>query len=133
MTVLEKETESLAEIARCLVDYFDGLYLGDTERLARIFHPQARYVCATGDEFICLGLEEYFPIVDARPSPSSQNEARRDRISHIALAGPDTGFVRAHCSIGPKHFTDLLTLVRTDGDWRIISKVFHYDLEDQPV
>jgi len=36
--------------------------------------------------------------------------------------------VRAECSIGPKFFTDFLTLIRTDNRWQIISKVFHFDL-----
>jgi hypothetical protein len=26
-------------------------------------------------------------------------------------------------------FTDLLTLVCLDGQWRIVSKVFHYDIQ----
>ncbi len=33
------------------------------------------------------------------------------------------------CSILPKHFIDLLTLIHTDGRWQVISKVFHYELE----
>jgi hypothetical protein len=31
--------------------------------------------------------------------------------------------------IGPKHFTDLLTLVHVDGRWQIIAKVFHFELD----
>lgn len=36
---------------------------------------------------------------------------------------------RVECSIKPKHFNDLLTLIKVDGHWQIISKVFHYELE----
>jgi len=32
--------------------------------------------------------------------------------------------------LGPKFFTDLLTLIFVDGRWQIISKVFHFDLRD---
>ncbi|MEQ9200292.1 MAG: nuclear transport factor 2 family protein [Rhodospirillales bacterium] len=35
-----------------------------------------------------------------------------------------------NCSIGDRYFTDFLSLIKTDGEWRIISKVFHYDLTD---
>lgn len=32
----------------------------------------------------------------------------------------------------PKRFTDELTLVRTDGGWKIVSKVWHYVLHERP-
>ncbi len=111
-----------------LSDYFDGLYHSDTVRLARVFHPDAHYVCATGGTLLHLRMHEYFPIVDKRPSPASRNEPRADQIVSIEFAGPVTAFARVNCAIGERFFTDLLTLVCLDGRWQIISKVFHYDL-----
>jgi hypothetical protein len=32
------------------------------------------------------------------------------------------------CSIVPKHYTDLLTLIHAGGRWQIIAKVFHYEV-----
>jgi 4-oxalocrotonate tautomerase len=107
--------------------YFDGLYMSDTGRLAQAFHPEARYVCATGGAFVNLGMAEYLPIVAARVSPESRGEVRRDRVLSIELAGPVTAAVRVECSIGPKFFTDLLTMIRLDGRWQIIAKVFHHE------
>jgi hypothetical protein len=117
-------------IVDVLAVYFDGLHHSDTARLGRVFHRDARYACATGGELVHLGMQEYFPIVDKRPSPASLGEARRDRIISIELAGPVTAFARVECAIGPKLFTDLLTLIHIDGRWQIISKVFHYDLQE---
>jgi hypothetical protein len=34
-----------------------------------------------------------------------------------------------HCAIGTQHFTDFLTLIRLDGRWQVMSKVFHYTEE----
>ena len=118
-----------AEIAAVLSDYFDGLYHSDTSRLARVFHPRAQYVCATEGTLTQLAMDEYFPIVDQRASPASRGEPRFDRILSIEFAGSVTAFVRAECAIGPKHFTDFLTLIRIDDGWRIIAKVFHFDLK----
>jgi len=117
------------DVAAALHDYFDGLYHSDTARLARIFHPQALYACATEGDLTHLTVEQYFLMVDARPSPASRGEPRADRIVSIEFAGPVTAFVRAECAIGPKHFTDLLTLIRLGGRWQIIAKVFHFDLQ----
>ena len=119
-----------AEIADLLQQYFDGLYHSDTKRLRAVFHPRASYVCATDGTLTHLTMDEYFPVVDKRPSPASRSEPRADRIVSIELAGPVTAFARVNCAIGPKHFTDLLTLIHIDGRWQIISKVFHFDLRE---
>lgn len=121
------------EVMNVLSNYFDGLYYSDTDRLSKVFHPMAHYVCVTDGTFQRLTMDEYFPIVDRRPSPASRNEPRHDRIVSIEFAGPVTALARVECSIGPKFFTDLLTLIFIDGRWQIISKVFHYDLRHTPV
>ncbi|MGL5011056.1 MAG: nuclear transport factor 2 family protein [Paracoccaceae bacterium] len=115
-------------IRAVMADYFDGLYHSDTTRLRRVFHPLAQYVCATETPLLYRTMAEYFPVVDARPSPAGRREIRRDEIVEIAFAGPVTATVRAHCAIGGKYFTDCLTLIRTEGRWQVISKVFHYEM-----
>lgn len=119
---------AIAEIEALLGDYFDGLYYSDTERLGRVFHPDARYVTATGGETLMLDMPAYFAIVEKREAPASRNEPRRDIVREIQIAGPETAFARVNCAIGERHFTDFLSLVRVDGSWRIIAKVFHYDI-----
>jgi 4-oxalocrotonate tautomerase len=109
-----------------LQDYFEGLYEGDTARLARVFHPQARYNCATDGQLVHLDMAEYFPLVERRPSPRSRQHARTDRILSIEFAGPVTALAKVECSIPGKCFLDLLTMVRVDGRWQIIGKVFHH-------
>lgn len=120
--------KAYSEVIDVLSVYFDGLYHSDTGRLRRVFHPRAQYVCATEGELLYRTMEEYFPVVDQRPSPASRGEKREDRIVSIEFAGPATAFARVNCAIGPKFFTDLLTLIRLDGRWQIISKVFHFDI-----
>ncbi|MEQ8393937.1 nuclear transport factor 2 family protein [Thalassobaculum sp.] len=117
-----------AAVVDTLSTYFDGLYHSDAAKLATVFHPDAQYVCATEEPLLQLTMQEYFPVVAKRPSPASRGEARTDRIAAIEFAGPATAFARVHCSIGPKQFTDFLTLILVDGRWQIIAKVFHFDL-----
>ena len=119
-------------VAAVLQDYFDGLHHSDTQRLRRVFHPRALYASATGGTLLALGMDDYFPIVDQRASPASRGEARSDRILAIEFAGPVTALARVECSIWPKRFVDLLTLVKLDGRWQVIAKVFHYEVEASP-
>jgi hypothetical protein len=69
-------------------------------------------------------MAEYVPVIAARQSPASRNEPRRDYIDAIELAGENTAFARVRCSIGSRDFVDFLVLVRVEGRWQIISKVF---------
>lgn len=121
--------DAYAAVAAVLNDYFDGLYYSDDAKLATVFHADARYVCATETPLINLSMAEYLPIVAKRESPASRQEKRRDRILSVEFGGPAMAFARVECAIGPKFFTDFLTLIRVDGRWQIIAKVFHYDLQ----
>jgi Putative lumazine-binding len=118
-------------IEQTLQAYFDGLHRSDTTLLRKVFHPQAIYASATDGELVHRTMDEYFPIVDARPSPASRQEPRRDRVVSIDFAGPVTAVARVECAIGPKRFDDILTLVRLDDRWQIVAKVFHYELAEE--
>ena len=119
-------------IVAVLQVYFDGLHRSDTEALRRVFHPQALYACATDGTLVSLNMDEYFPLVEKRPSPASRGEGRTDHILAIEFAGAVTALARVECAIRPKHFTDLLTLVKLSGRWQVIAKVFHYEMEAGP-
>ena len=114
------------ELLAVMQDYFDGLYHSDTQRLRRVFHPQALYACATDEPLLVRDMPGYFAVVDQRPSPASRGEPRHDEVLGIEFAGPVTAVVRARCAIAPKHFIDLLTFVKTGGRWQLIAKVFHH-------
>jgi hypothetical protein len=112
-----------------LQTYFDGLHHSDTGRLRQVFHPRAQYVSVTEGTLLYRDMAEYFPVVDARPSPASKGEVRRDEIVSIEFAGPVTARAVVRCAIGTKRFTDFLTLIKLEGRWQIISKVFHFEEE----
>ena len=113
-----------AAITGLLETYFDGLYHADIERLGIAFHPKAIYATADETPLLHRTMDEYFPVVAKRVSPASRDESRRDVIESIEFAGENTAFARVRCSIGTKDFIDFLTLVRTDGAWRIMAKIF---------
>ncbi len=115
-------------VTKVISNYFDGLYNSDTSMLKNVFHSQASYVCATDGSLLHLTMDEYFPMVDKRPSPASRGEKRRDRILSVEFAGPVTANARVECFIKTKFFTDFLTLIFIEKKWQIISKVFHYEI-----
>jgi hypothetical protein len=115
-------------VTNVISNYFDGLYNSDTSMLAEAFHSRAHYICATDSIMLHLNMDEYFSMVDKRPSPASRGEKRNDRILSVEFAGPVTAHARVECSIATKFFTDFLTLIFVEKKWQIISKIFHYDI-----
>ena len=118
----------LTAVAEALGRYFDGLHHSDATLLSGVFHPRAIYASASAGSLTHMTMDAYLPMVAARPSLASRGEARQDRILSIAFAGPVTALATVECAIGEKRFTDLLSFVSLDGEWRIIAKVFHVDI-----
>lgn len=117
------------DVVAVLNDYFDGLRHSDTQRLRRVFHEQAVYATASHGQPLVLRMAEYLPIVDARPSPASKGEVGTDEIVSIEFVGPATALAKLRCSIQPRSFLDVLTLIHVDGRWQVMAKVFHWDEE----
>jgi hypothetical protein len=113
-----------------LRDYFDGLYEGDVEKLAAVYHERARLYCPTDPELVELDVPAYFDIVKNRPSPASRGDARFDRIVSVSVPTPTTAHARVECAYLPKRFTDDLTFIRTTSGWKLIAKVWHYHLDN---
>jgi Putative lumazine-binding len=118
----------LQAILELLGRYFDALHTSDAALLADVLQPRALYATASDGELLRWSMPEYLAVVAHRESPAARGDARTDAIESIAFAGPVTAMARVHCSIGAKRFVDLLSLVKLDGRWWVMSKVFHYDL-----
>ncbi len=123
------EDQATEAVRRVLGDYFDGLYEGDTEKLSRIYHERVRLYCATDPELVELDLPTYLELVKNRPSPASRGDDRFDRIVEVAVATPTTAHARVECAYLPKRFTDELTLINVEGQWKIVAKVWHYEVD----
>lgn len=117
-------TAAFADIEVVLRDYFDALYFCDVAKLQRVFHPKAIYATADESPLLHRTMQEYMPVVAARQSPASRGESRKDYINMIEVAGENTAMARVRCSIGSRDYVDFLTLVRADGRWQIMSKIF---------
>lgn len=115
----------LHDIEQAVQTYFDGLYEGDTEKLAAVFHPESHLFSVTGGRLDDLPRAAWFDLVRARPSAASRDLPRRDWVVQIDRSGPETAFVKVQCQIPPRYFTDYLTFVKLAEGWRVISKTFH--------
>lgn len=113
-----------ADVYDLLGQYFDTLYYCDLEKFDAVFYPQAIYVTADETPLLYRDMPAYREVIAQRRSPALRSEQRRDFVDAIEFAGDNTALARVRCSIGERDFVDLLSLVRTEGRWRIIAKIF---------
>ncbi len=123
------EGEKFVSVASVIYAYFDGLYHCDVQTFEAVFHPQAIYATADESPMLYRQMDTYFEVISKRESPASRGEPRQDAIDEIQFAGENTAFARVRCSIGQTDFIDFLTLVRVDGRWQIMAKIFHIKKE----
>ena len=107
--------------------YLDGLYEGDTAKLAAAFHESSHLYSHADGKLADVPRAKWLEIVAGRASGKSQGLPRTDRIVSIDLSGPETAFVKLECSIAPRYFTDYLTLLKLAEGWRIVSKTYRTD------
>jgi hypothetical protein len=117
-------------IERVVWTYLDGLYEGDTAKLAKAFHEGSHLYSMHEGGVADLPREKWFEFVKGRPSAKSKGLTRTDRIVSIDLSGPETAFVKLECSIHPRYFTDYLTLLKLKDGWRVVSKTFRTDVRE---
>lgn len=111
-------------IEQTIQTYFDGLYEGNADKLASVFHPTSALTWEQDGKVSVLGRDEWLKVVRERPSSQSQGLARDDAILMFDQSGPTTAFVKVKCQIPPRYFQDYLSLLKVDGRWQIVQKVY---------
>ena len=116
--------EDLDDIRAAVKTYLDGLYEGDADKLASVFHPTSSLTYEEAGELKPLPRDEWLAAVRARPSARSRGLARHDEILQIDQSSPTTAWVKLKCALPPRFFTDYLCFLKVGGKWQVAQKVF---------
>lgn len=113
-------------IAETIQRYVEGGRSGRGEKMKPAFHPGATIFGYIGDELYSGPIQKLFDWNDQNgPATGLQS-----RIAAIDIEGTiATARVELDDWTGHK-FTDMFTLLKTDGEWKIISKVFYLHPEN---
>ena len=108
-------------IAKTVQQYIDGGKTGNTEEMKKAFHPEATIFGYIGTDLFAGPIQGLFDWND-------QNGAATElegRITSIDLV-ESVATVRLELHNWSGHrFTDFFTLLKVDGQWKIMNKVFH--------
>ena len=121
-------TDDRKAIEAVVQTYLDGLYEGDADKLAAAFHPTSALTQWWEGELKVTPRDAWLEAVRNRPSPRALGLSRADEILSIDQVGPEMAHVKLRCAIPPRHFTDLLALLKIDGRWQVAQKVFMTEL-----
>lgn len=116
-----------SEICAAAEAYFDALHAGDAAQLGDLFAPEANLYAASDAELKVMPLADYLALVAGRDSPASQGHPRSGRVVSIDMAGPDSAVAKVNVAVPPTRFVDLLSFLKIDGRWRIVSKLYHIE------
>jgi hypothetical protein len=105
-----------------LENYFKGHALGDGAFMRKAFHADAK-ICSNNREgrLTCLTAEEFASRFTAGPA---KDEAMRKRtIEKLEVTG-DTGVAKLILDYPTVKFTDYMSLMKVDGEWKIVNKIY---------
>lgn len=122
--------DDTSAIRAAVTTYLDGLYEGDADKLASVFHPTSSLTWEENGVLTPLPRDEWLKAVRTRPSANARGLPRHDEILQVDQASPTMAFVKLKCAIPPRFFTDYLSLLKLDGKWQIAQKVFATELRE---
>ena len=121
MSNTQTEVSEHDAIAKSIQHYIDGAKSGKGDDMKPAFHKAATIFGYIGADLFAGPIQRLFDWNDAN-GPATELQAR---IASIDLV--DTvATLRLELDNWTGHrFTDLFTLLKADGEWKIMNKVFH--------
>ena len=102
--------------------YLKGHATGDGEYFRRAFHPDAKIQGNREGKLYSRTREEF--AAGAPGKPADDEALRKRRIVSVDVVD-DAAFAKIELDYPKVRFTDYMTLLKVDGEWKIMSKVYH--------
>ncbi len=111
----------LQEIHKVIQHYIDGARSGKSDDMKPAFHKDATLAGYIGEDLFAGPIKNLFDWNDNN-GPATELEAKIvviDHVKNIATVRLDIDNWSGH------KFTDMFTLLKYEGEWKIMNKVFH--------
>lgn len=113
-----------AAVRAAIEHYMRGHATGDGAHHRKVFHPEAKLFFLRDGKFSQRTSEEY--IAGHKGTPPADEAQRRRTIDWIDVTG-DAAVAKLTLTYPEVTFTDYMSLLKIDGEWRIVNKTFHAD------
>ena len=109
-------------IRQAIEHYFRGHATGQGEHFRKVFHPDSKLFAVRDGKYWQLTSEEY--IARASGKPQADEAQRKRQIESIDVAG-NAAMVKIVLDYPQVKFTDYMSMLKIDGEWKIINKTFY--------
>ena len=117
-----------AAVRQAIEHYFRGHATGQGEHFRKVFHPDAKLFAVREGKYWQLTSEEYISRASGKPAP---DEAQRKRtIESVDISG-NAAIAKIVLDYPQVKFTDYMSLLKIDGEWRIVNKTFYAEQKKQ--
>src|SRR3712207_2794550 len=116
------ESAEEAAVRAAVGHYLRAHATGQGEHHRKVFHPEAKLFAVRDGKFWQLTSEEY---ISRSPGKPADDEAQRKRsVESVDVAG-NAAVAKVVLDYPQVRFTDYMSLLKIDGEWRIVNKTFH--------
>lgn len=120
--VLAQNSPEEAAVKETLMNYLEGGTNGDTVRMNNAFHPSAsmKYVDYKTGEYKDVPIKEF---LDRLKVNAGKKNGRKTRIVYTSISGT-AAQAQLEIDGGTFYFHDYMNLLKINGEWKIVSKIF---------
>ena len=111
-----------AAVRAAIEHYFRAHATGLGEHHRKVFHPDARLFAVRDGKYWTLTSEEYISRASGKPPA---DEAERKRAVEMVDISGNAAVARVVLDYPDVKFTDYMSLLKIDGEWKIVNKTFH--------
>jgi hypothetical protein len=111
-----------AGVRAAIEHYLRGHATGSGEHHRRAFHPEAKLFFTREGRLAQMTSEEYISRSPGRPA--ADEAQRRRRVESVDVTG-DAAVAKVVLEYPQVTFTDYMSLLKIDGEWKIVNKTFH--------
>ena len=108
-------------IAQAIQHYVDGAISGRGDDMKPGFHPQATIFGYVGDDMMAGPIQQLYDWNDTNGAATELQA----RIAGMDITGTVATVRLELDNWTGSRFTDLFTLLKVEGEWKIMNKVFH--------
>jgi hypothetical protein len=104
--------------------YFDGVRMSDTAAAHRAFHPQMRAMYSVRDGALAeRSIPDWLAAIAKGASNPPKPDAVRRTVVSVDVTG-DAAVAKLRLDSPGSTITDYMSLLKVDGRWQIVNKIF---------
>lgn len=111
--------------------YIEGLREGSVETLKRAFYAEATMCGYLGETMMVVPIQGLYDFVASHDAPAKTGEPFEASVAAIEVAGSVASVRITEKSYQGFDFTTFFHLLKIDGRWWIVGKIFNVDSQSQ--